>query len=126
MCEHEISRQILDAAIAVHKELGGPGLLESCYEAALVQELKLRGLSVARQQPVQLIYKGVPLDETYRIDLIVEDKVIVECKAVDRRNPVFAAQLLTYLRITGLRLGVVVNFGADRIVNGFERVVNNL
>ena len=76
MCENEISRQILDAAIAVHKELGGPGLLESCYEAALVQELKLRGLSVARQQPVQLIYKGVPLDETYRIDLIVEDKVI--------------------------------------------------
>ena len=66
------------------------------------------------------------LDETYRIDLIVEDKVIVECKAVDRHNPVFAAQLLTYLRITGLRLGVVVNFGADRIVNGFERVVNNL
>ena len=126
MEENDISKHILDAAIAVHKEFGGPGLLESCYEAALVQELRSRGLSVERQKPIQLIYKGVILDETYRIDLIVEDKVIVECKATDRRNPIFAAQLLTYLKITGMKLGVVVNFGSEKIVNGFERVVNGL
>lgn len=100
MHENDISKHILDAAIAVHKEFGGPGLLESCYEAALVQELRSRGLSVERQKPIQLIYKGKFLDETYRVDLVVEDKVIVECKAVERRNPIFAAQLLTYLKIT--------------------------
>lgn len=126
MHENEISMHILDAAIAVHKEFGGPGLLESCYEAALVQELKIRGLSVTRQKPIHLIYKGEILEETYRVDLIVEDKVIVECKATDKRNPIFTAQLLTYLRITGLKLGVVVNFGMEKIVNGFERVVNGL
>ena len=126
MCENEISRQILDAAIAVHKEFGGPGLLESCYEAALVQELKLRGLSVARQQPVHLIYKGVPLDETYRIDLIVEDKVIVECKATEKNNPIFAAQVNTYLHLLNCRLGLVINFGQNRIMDGWVRVANNM
>ena len=126
MHENDLSKIILDAAIAVHKEFGGPGLLESCYEAALVQELKIRGLEAERQRPIQLVYKGVALDETYRIDLLVEDKVIVECKAVEKDNPIFASQLLTYLKITGLKLGVVVNFGKSRVVDGFERVVNGL
>ena len=126
MHENEISKIILDAAIAVHKAFGGPGLLESCYEAALVQELKMRGMELERQRPIQLMYKGVALDETYRIDLLVGGKVVVECKAVDKHNPIFASQLLTYLKITGLKLGVVVNFGKSRIVDGFERVVNGL
>ena len=126
MHENEISKIILDAAIAVHKEFGGPGLLESCSEAALVQELKMRGMELERQRPIQLMYKGVALDETYRIDLLVGGKVVVECKVVDKHNPIFASQLLTYLKITGLKLGVVVNFGKSRIVDGFERVVNGL
>ncbi len=126
MTENEVSKEILDAAITVHRELGGSGLLESYYEMALAQELALRGLKVERQKPVPVTYKGTIIGEPYRLDMLVEDKVIVECKATEVRNPIFNAQLLTYLRITGLKLGVLVNFGKTKVVDGFERVVNGL
>lgn len=126
MTENEISAVILDAAIAVHKGIGGPGVLESYYEAALACELKLRGLKVETQKPVPVVYKGNTIGDPYRLDMLVEDKVIVECKAVEKNNPVFAAQVLTYLRLTNLKLGIVINFGQARIKDGWGRVVNNL
>ncbi len=126
MTENEISAQILDAAIAVHREIGGPGVLESYYEAALAYELRARGLVVETQKPVPVFYKGVEIGEPYRLDMLVGGKVIVECKATEKDNPLFAAQVLTYLKLTNLKLGVVVNFGKSRIVDGFERVANGM
>lgn len=126
MTENEISKIVLDAAIAVHRELGGPGLLESYYELSLTEELKLRGMKVDRQKLVPIKYKGREIGEPYRLDMLVEDKVIIECKAVEKRNPIFNAQLLTYLRLTGLKLGLVINFGQEKLISGYERVVNGL
>jgi len=126
MTENEISRVIYESAIEVHKELGGPGLLESAYEEALVCELTLRGLQLERQVPVILPYKGSLLSTQYRLDLLVEDKVIIECKAVQPYNPIFEVQLMTYLRLTGKKLGVVINFGERLVKNGIHRVVNHL
>ena len=124
--ENEISKVILDAAISVHKELGGPGLLESYYEFALMAELQSRGLKVESQKEVPVIYKGVQVGVPYRLDLVVEDRVIVECKATEKNNPIFASQVLTYLRLTGLKLGLVINFGQKTIKEGWQRVANNL
>ena len=126
MTENEISAVILDSAIAVHNGIGGPGVLESYYEAALAYELELRGLKVETQKPVPIVYKGKVIGEPYRLDMLVEGKVIVECKATEKNNPVFAAQVLTYLRLANLRLGIVINFGQARIKDGWERVANNL
>lgn len=126
MTENEISAQILDAAIAVHREIGGPGVLESYYEAALAQELRLRGLKVETQKSVPIFYKGVEIGEPYRLDMLVEGKVIIECKATENDNPVFFAQVLTYLKLTNLKLGVVINFGKPRIVDGYTRVANGM
>ena len=126
MTENEISAQILDAAIAVHNAIGGPGVLESYYEAALACELRIRGLKVETQRPVQVVYKGRTIGEPYRLDMLVEDKVIIECKATEKNNPIFASQVLTYLRLTNLRLGIVINFGQKRIKDGWTRVANNL
>jgi GxxExxY protein len=126
MTENEISAHILDAAIAVHREIGGPGVLESYYEAALAYELRARGLIVETQKPVPVFYKGVEIGEPYRLDMLVGGKVIVECKATEKDNPLFAAQVLTYLKLTNLKLGVVVNFGKSKIVDGFERVANGM
>lgn len=126
MTENEISAQILDAAIAVHNAIGGPGVLESYYEAALACELRIRGLKVETQRPVQVVYKGRTIGEPYRLDMLVEDKVIIECKATETNNPIFASQVLTYLRLTNLRLGIVINFGQIRIKDGWTRVANNL
>ncbi|MBR1870679.1 MAG: GxxExxY protein [Kiritimatiellae bacterium] len=126
MTENEISAQVLDAAIAVHNGIGGPGLLESYYESALTQELRSRGLKVETQKRVPVIYKGVEIGEPYRLDMLVEDKVIVECKATEKNNPVFAAQVFTYLRLTNLKLGLVVNFGQKKVKDGFERVANKM
>jgi len=126
MVENEISAIILDAAIAVHKELGGPGLLESVYEEALAFELQDRGVSVERQVPVPLVYKGHRLGTPLRLDLLVEEKVVVECKAVELYNTIFDIQVLTYLRLKSLKLGLVVNFGATTIKEGIHRVVNRL
>jgi GxxExxY protein len=126
MHENDISKAILDAAIEVHRVLGGPGLLESVYEEALVFELEARGLSVERQVPVPIQYKGHTISTPLRLDLLVEKKVIVECKALAVYSAVFEAQLLTYLRLTGLKLGLVINFGETLVKNGVHRVVNRL
>ena len=126
MDENEISKIILDSAIAVHNELGGPGLLESYYENALKHELQTRGLKVQTQKLVPVIYKGVEVGEPYRLDMLVEDKVVVECKATEKNNPIFAAQVNTYLHLLDRRLGIVINFGRKRILDGWERVANRM
>ncbi len=124
--ENALSKIIVEAAIEVHRELGGPGLLESVYEESLVEELTLRGLTVERQQQVPLVYKGKTLATPLRLDLRVNGLVIVDPKAVIEYNPIFDAQMLTYLRLTGLKLGLVINFGERLVKNGIHRVANNL
>ncbi len=126
MKENEISKIIVDAAIEVHRELGGPGLLESIYEEAMVHELHLRGVRVDRQQPIPILFKGVKLATPLRLDLRVNGIVLVDIKSVETWNPIFQAQMLTYLRLTGLKLGLVINFGERRVVDGIHRVVNGL
>lgn len=126
MTENEISRVIYEKAIEVHRTLGGPGLLESVYEEALAWELDQAGLTVCWQLLLPIPYKDQTLTSSLRIDLIVEDKVIVECKATTQYNDIFEAQLLTYLRLTGLKLGLVVNFGEKLVKDGIHRVVNSL
>ena len=126
MTENEISAIILDAAIAVHRELGGPGLLESVYEEAMAFELSLRNVKVERQVAVPIVYKSQILAVPLRLDLLVGEKVIVECKAVELYNPIFNVQVLTYLRLKRLKLGIVINFGAATIKEGYHRVVNGL
>lgn len=126
MTENEISRIVVDAAIEVHRTLGGPGLLESVYEDALSYELELRGLTVERQRVVPVVYKGKRLATELRVDLLVASQVVVECKAVSAYNRVFEAQVLTYLRQLDLKLGMVVNFGERLVKDGIHRVVNGL
>jgi GxxExxY protein len=123
MTENEIARIIVDAAYKIHTTLG-PGLLESVYEAILAHELERRKLQVARQQPVAVAYEAVKLDLGFRADLIVEDKVIVELKSVERTAPVHKKQLLTYLKVADKRLGLLINFGAPLIKQGITRIVN--
>ena len=126
MTENEIAKIIVDAAIEVHRELGGPGLLEDVYEEALAEELRLRGLKVERQLPVRINYKGRVLSKPLRLDMKVEGLVLVDNKAVSEWNPIFEAQMLTYLRLTKLKLGLVINFGEQFLRNGVHRVVNGL
>jgi GxxExxY protein len=125
MTENEISRLIIGAAIDVHRELG-PGLIEQPYEEALCHEFHLRGLKFARQQKVLIIYKGVRLAADLRLDLLVEEKVIVDAKAKDQIVPVDNAKLRTYLRLTDRHLGLLINFNVERLVDGIVRVVNKL
>ena len=125
MNENDLSREIIGAAIEVHKILG-PGLLESAYETALERELDLRGFSVGRQVGLPVVYKDVNCDVGYRIDLLVENKVILEIKSVDALNNIHLAQLLTYLRLSKLKLGLLINFNVTILKNGIRRVVNNL
>ena len=120
-----LSGQILDAAIEVHQVLGGPGLLEAVYEEALTHELKLRDIGVERQVPVPIVYKGHSLKNPLFLDLFVSKQIIIEVKSVEKLNPVFKAQLLTYLRLMNIPLGLIINFGEKYIKNGFHRVVNN-
>jgi GxxExxY protein len=124
--ENALSRIIVEAAIEVHRELGGPGLLESVYEEALVCELQLHGLVVERQQAVPIHYKRHILASPLRLDLRVNNLVIVDPKAVTEWNPIFKSQMLTYLRLTGLKLGLVINFGEAFVKDGIHRVVNRL
>lgn len=126
LSENQISATILDAAIEVHRTLGGPGLLESVYQEALAHELGKRGLSVEREKIVPLVYKGQTLANPLRLDLLVGGLVIVETKATSQYNDIFEAQLLTYLRLTGLKLGLVINFGEKKVKDGLHRVVNGL
>jgi GxxExxY protein len=123
---NDISGAIVDSAIEVHRELGGPGLLESVYEEALTAELSERGFQVERQKIVPVVYKGRRLSSHLRLDILVEKAVIVECKAVSINNPIFEAQALTYLRLLDLKLALVINFGKRRVVDGVRRVVNGL
>ena len=126
MTENDVSGIIVDAAIEVHRELGGPGLLEDVYEEALEEELRLRAMLVDRQLPVPIVYKGRRLQKPLRVDMKVENLVLVDNKAVSQWNPVFEAQMLTYLRLTGLKLGLVINFGERLVKTGIHRVVNGL
>ena len=126
MNENEISREIVDCALEVHRTLGGPGLLEGVYEEALAWELRQAGLPIARQVELPINYKGDKLATPLRIDLVVGRKVIVECKATERYNSISEVQTLTYLRLSGLKLGMVINFGERKVTNGIHRVVNGL
>jgi GxxExxY protein len=126
MNENQISKIIVDSAIEVHRELGGPGLIEGVYEESMVEELTLRGLRVERQLQVPISCKGKRLGNPLRLDLKVDGLVLVDNKAVSQWNPVFEAQMLTYLRLTGLKLGLVINFGEQLVKNGIRRVVNGL
>jgi GxxExxY protein len=125
MHENDVSAVVLDAAIAVHRALG-PGLLESVYEVALAHVLRQRGLAVARQVPISITFEGITFDEGFRADLIVENLVLVELKSLERVAPVHRKVVLTYLRLSGLRLGLLINFGAPVLKDGFERLVNGL
>ena len=126
MDENEISQHVVGAAIEVHRELGGPGLLESIYEEALCRELEIRGLDVQRQCLVNVEYKGLELGKRLVLDLLVENKVIVEVKSVEKHNSLYEAQLLTYLRASRKKLGLLVNFGERYVVQGIRRIVNGL
>jgi len=125
MTENEIAKHIVDAALKVHKRFG-PGLLESVYEAVLAAELERRGLRVKRQQPIPVIYEDVRLDIGFRVDLIVEDKVVIEIKSIEAIASVHDKQVLTYLKIADKRLGLLINFNVDLIKDGIKRVVNGL
>jgi len=123
--ENQISAIILDAAIAVHTALG-PGLLESAYQACLTYELNARGLKVQTQVPLPINYRGVLIDAAYRLDLVIDDLVIVELKAVERLLPIHEAQLLSYLKLSGKRLRLLINFHVLRLKDGYKRIVNGL
>jgi GxxExxY protein len=125
MSENEISNKIIGCALNVHTQLG-PGLLESAYEECLFYELKNSGFVVEKQKALPLVYKDVKLDAGYRIDLIVENKVIIEVKAVDCFNEVHLAQVLTYLKLSKCKLGLLLNFNVKSLKEGIKRVVNNL
>ena len=120
---NEISGIVVDAAMAVHRELG-PGLLESTYEACLLHELASRQLHVQNQLALPVSYKSVSIDNGYRIDLLVENEVIVELKAVDRLLPIHEAQLLTYLRLGQKKVGLLINFNCVLLKQGLNRIVN--
>ena len=123
-----LTERIIGAAIEAHRTLGGPGILEKVYETAFCKELSNAGLRYKRQCECPVVYKGEDIgdpEHPLRIDVLVEDAVVVECKAVEKNNPVFAAQCLTYLRLMNLPLGLVINFGLPTVIQGVERVVNS-
>ena len=124
--ENHIAGIIVECAIEVHRTLGGPGLLESVYEEALEWELNHRGIQVQRQVTLPVVYKGTTLRGPLMIDMVVENLVIVENKATTHYNEIFECQTLTYLRLTGMKLGLVINFGERLVKDGIHRVVNNL
>ena len=126
MNENELSRVIVESAIEVHRTLGGPGLLESVYEEAMIWELQQRDIAVEQQRIVPIVYKGEQLGNPLRLDLFVGGLVIVEIKSTSQYNKIFEAQLFTYLRLTNIKLGMVINFGERFVKNGIHRVVNNL
>lgn len=122
---NELSSKIIGAAIEVHKTLG-PGLLESAYEESLCHEFGLRGLSNERQKSLPVTYKGVELDCGYRLDIVVENTIILELKSCERIESIHEAQLLTYLRLSGLHLGLILNFNVPVMRDGIVRIVNKL
>jgi GxxExxY protein len=125
MSENEISYKVIGIAIDLHKNVG-PGLLESVYESALYHDLKEAGLAVACQVPMPFVYKKVKMEVGYRIDMIVEEKVLIEIKSIESLAPVHFAQTLTYLKLSGLKLGLLINFNVKILKESIHRVVNNL
>lgn len=125
MTENEISSKVIKASIEVHQKLG-PGLLENSYEICLAYELKQLGLNVQTQVALPLVYKDVRLNAGYRIDILVENKVIIEVKAIESLADIHTAQILTYLRLKDLKLGLLINFNNTKVIDGIKRVVNNL
>jgi len=123
MIENDLSKIIIGCAIEVHKQLG-PGLLESAYQECLYYELKQVGLKVQKEKPMPIVYKEVKLDHGYRIDLLVEQKVVIEIKTVEAFNDVHTAQVLTYLRLGNYKLGLLFNFQTTVLKNGIKRVIN--
>ena len=120
---NRLSNEAIGAAIEVHRQLG-PGLLESAYERCLIWELRQRGLSVETQVPVPIRYKDLLFDEGYRIDLLVEGKLVLELKSIDKLLPIHTAQVLTYLKMTGLKMALLLNFNIELMRSGIKRVVN--
>lgn len=125
MHENELAAKIMDASFSIHRELG-PGLLESVYEAVLAKLLAEKGLFIERQVAVPIRFQGLSFDEGFRADLIVENKLIVELKSVERLQPVHSKQLLSYLRLTGCKLGLLINFGDNLLKDGIKRVANGM
>ena len=119
---NQVTEKIIGAAIEVHRALG-LGLLESAYESCLAYEIAQRGLKVEQQKPLPVVYKEVSLDAGYRLDLLIEESVIVELKAVEALTPLHKAQLLSYLKLSGLRLGLLINFNVQILRNGIQRVI---
>lgn len=120
--EEELTKRIIGCAIEVHKILG-PGLLESVYEECFCHELRHEGLIVERQKLLSLQYKGIQLDCSFRLDIVVENKVVIELKCVDKITPVHEAQLLTYLKLSGIKVGLIINFNTSVLKNGIKRLV---
>ncbi len=125
MTENEIGTIVVEEAIALHRELG-PGLLEFVYEVCLADALERRGLAVQRQKPIPIEYRGIRFDEGFRADMVLDSKVILELKSVEKTTKVHAKQVHTYLRLTGLKLGYLLNFGEALMKDGIERIVNGL
>ena len=123
MTENEIAKLVFESALKVHRALG-PGLLESAYEECLFYELKNLGIKVEKQKPLPLIYEDVKMEVGYRVDLIVENKFIIEIKSVDALNDIHLAQILTYLKLSDCKLGMLINFNVTLIKNGIKRVIN--
>jgi GxxExxY protein len=124
MNENELSHLILQCAFTVHSELG-PGLLESAYEECLAYELQQHGLIVEKQKALPLVYKSVKLDAGYRLDLLVSNKVVVEIKSIEAFSEVHMAQVITYLKLSGCKLGLLLNFNVKSLKEGIKRIVNN-
>jgi GxxExxY protein len=125
MTENELAKQIVNAAYRIHTTLG-PGLLESVYETTLAHEMEKQGIKALRQQPLPVIYETIRMEIGFRADLVIGDKVIVEIKSVEAISPVHRKQLLTYLRLANMRLGLLINFNVELIKDGITRVVNGL
>ena len=125
MTENEISKIVVDCALKVHRQLG-PGLLESAYQECLFYELSKEGLMVENEKPMPLVYDNVKLNVGYRVDFMINNKLIIEIKSVECLNDVHLAQILTYMKLSGCKLGLLINFNVALIKNGIKRVVNNL
>ena len=123
--EDRLSKEIIGAAIEVHRHLG-PGMLESAYEKCLCKELEIRNIEFEKQKPLAVVYKGITLDCGYKLDVVVEGKVILELKSVNKFEAIHDAQLLTYLKIADLKLGILINFNVPVLKDGIKRIVNNL
>ena len=121
---NKLSKEAIGAALEVHSVLG-PGLLETTYELSLQHELQLRGYEVQRQIPLPIEYKGLVVPEAYRIDLLLENQLVIELKAVETLQPIHSAQLLTYLKMSGKHLGLLINFHSARLTDGIKRLVHN-